>query len=88
MLGTLLKNIGVDSELPSIYDVADGETRERTVMRNYIDLNYPRVRKYHSTAVGTHTCMYAYTYTGDRRALRIQFRRGPSQILPLTESFN
>ena len=88
MLGTLLKNIGVDSDLPSIYDFADGETRERTVMRNYIDLNYPRVRKYHSTAVGTHTCMYAYTYTGDRRALRIQFRRGPSQILPLTESFN
>ena len=88
LLGTILKNIGVESEFPSIYDFADGEKRERTVMRNYIDPAYPAVPKYHSTAVGTHTVMYAYTYTGNRLDLRKQFRRGPTQILPLTESFN
>lgn len=88
MLGTLLRNMGGQSDLPTIYDFADGETRERTVMRNYIDTKYPYVPKYHSTALGTHTVMYAYTYTGDRRDLRKQFRRGPTEILPLTESFN
>lgn len=88
LLGTILKNIGAETEMSSIYDFADGDTRERTVMRNYIDTNYPYVPKYHSTAVGTHTVMYAYTYTGDRKELRKQFRRGPTEILPLTESFN
>ena len=89
LLGTILRNIGVtDSGLASIYDFADGDVRERTVMRNYIDTRYPYVPRYHSTALGTHTVMYAYTYTGDRRELRKQFRRGPSEILPLTESFN
>ena len=88
LLGTILKNIGAESGLPTIYDFADGDVRERTVMRNYIDTKYPYVPKYHSTALGTHTVMYAYTYTGDRRDLRKQFRRGPTEILPLTESFN
>ena len=89
LLGTILRNMGVtDSGLASIYDFADGETRERTVMCNYIDSRYPYVPKYHSTALGTHTVMYAYTYVGDRRELRKQFRRGPREILPLTESFN
>ena len=88
MQGTILANIGVKSDLPSIYDFHDGQERERTVMRNYIDTDYPYVRKYRSTAQGTHTVMYAYTYTGDRWDLRKQFRRGPTQILPLTESFN
>lgn len=88
MQGTILAAAGAKSDLPSIYDFQDGQQRERTVMRNYIDLNYPYVPKYHSTAQGTHTVMYAYTYTGDRRELRKQFRRGPTQILPLTESFN
>ena len=41
-----------------------------------------------STADGTHTVMYAYTYEGDRKDLRKQIRRGPTEILPLTESFN
>ena len=88
LLGTLLFNMGAQTDLPTIYDFSDGQLRERTVMRNYIDTNYPYVPKYHSTATGTHTVMYAYTYTGDRRELRKQFRRGPSEILPLTESFN
>ena len=88
MLGTLLVNMGAETDLPSIYDFSEGEMRERTVMRNYIDPKYPAVPKYHSTAQGTHTVMYAYTYTGDRRDLRKQFRRGPTDILPLTESFN
>ena len=88
LLGTILKNIGVETELSSIYDFADGDMRERTVMRNYIDTAYPYVRKYHSTAQGTHTVMYAYTYTGDCKDLRKQIRRGPTKILPLTESFN
>ena len=88
MLGTILKNIGANTDLPTIYDFKDGEKRERTVMRNYIDTRYPYVPKYHSTAVGTHTVMYAYTYTGDRTQLRRQFRKGPTEILPLTESFN
>ena len=80
--------MGAETDLPSIYDFSEGEMRERTVMRNYIDPKYPAVPKYHSTAQGTHTVMYAYTYTGDRRDLRKQFRRGPTDILPLTESFN
>ena len=88
LLGTLLVNMGAQTDLPTIYDFSDGQLRERTVMRNYIDTKYPYVPKYHSTATGTHTVMYAYTYTGDRRELRKQFRRGPSEILPLTESFN
>ena len=73
LLGTILKNIGVESDFATIYDFADGQERERTVMRNYIDPAYPAVPKYHSTAVGTHTVMYAYTYTGDRFDLRKQF---------------
>ena len=88
-IGTVLKNIG--AEYPygkSIYDFAEGDKRERTVMRNFIDMNYPAVPKYMSTANGTHTVMYSYTYTGDRKALRKQIRRGPTEILPLTESFN
>ena len=89
LLGTILRNIGVtDSGLNSIYDFADGEERERTVMRNYIDTRYPFVPRYRSTALGTHTVMYSYTYTGDRWDLRKQIRRGPNEILPLTESFN
>lgn len=87
--GTILRAIGAESPYgQSIYDFADGERRERTVMRNYIDTNYPAVPKYLSTTTGTHTVMYAYTYTGDRHDLRKQIRRGPSEILPLTESFN
>ena len=89
MLGTLAHNIGFAyTHGKSIYDFSDHEKRERTVMRNYIDPNYPAVPKYQSTATGTHTVMYAYTYTGSRKDLRKQFHRGPSQILPLTESFN
>ena len=41
-----------------------------------------------SASDGTHTVMYAYTYEGDRKDLRKQIRRGPTEILPLTESFN
>ena len=87
--GTILRNIGADTNgRTTIYDFADGEKRVRTVMRNYIDTNYPYVRKYHSTAQGTHTVMYVYSYQGDRKALRKQVRRGPTEILPLTECFN
>lgn len=87
--GTILHAVG--AEYPygaTIYDFAEGDKRERTVMRNFIDTNYPYVPKYQSTGKGTHTVMYAYTYTGDRKALRKQVRRGPTYILPLTESFN
>lgn len=88
-LGTVLHNIGAEHPYgTSIYDFAEGEKRERTVMRNFIDTSYPAVPKYMSTAKGTHTVMYAYTYKGDRKDLRKQIRRGPTQILPLTESFN
>ena len=89
MLGTLMHAMG--GEYPygeSIYDFSEGDARERTVMRNYIDTSYPYVRKYKSLVNGTHTVMYAYTYTGNRYDLRKQIRRGPTQILPLTESFN
>jgi len=88
-LGTVLHNIG--AEYPygtSIYDFSEDDKRERTVMRNFIDAAYPAVPKYMSTANGTHTVMYSYTYTGDRKDLRKQIRRGPTEILPLTESFN
>ena len=89
LLGTLLHAMGGEYPYGStIYDFAEGDQRERTVMRNYIDLNYPLVRKYRSLVNGTHTVMYAYTYTGNRHDLRRQIRRGPTQILPLTESFN
>ena len=87
--GTILKSIGADTNgRTTIYDFTDGEKRVRTVMRNYIDTSYPYVPKYHSTAQGTHTVMYVYSYQGDRKALRKQVRRGPTEILPLTESFN
>lgn len=88
-LGTVLYNIG--AEYPygqTIYDFTEDDERERTVMRNFIDTSYPAVPKYMSTANGTHTVMYAYTYEGDRKDLRKQIRRGPTEILPLTESFN
>ena len=88
-IGTVLHNIG--AEYPygrSIYDFSEDEERERTVMRNFIDTDYPAVPKYMSTANGTHTVMYAYTYEGDRKDLRKQIRRGPTEIFPLTESFN
>ena len=88
-LGTVLYHMG--AEYPygnTIYDFTEDDDRERTVMRNFIDTDYPAVPKYQSTANGTHTVMYSYTYTGDRKALRKQIRRGPTEILPLTESFN
>ena len=88
-IGTILHNIG--EEYPygqTIYDFTEDDERERTVMRNFIDPAYPAVPKYMSTATGTHTVMYAYTYEGDRKDLRKQIRRGPTEILPLTESFN
>ena len=88
-IGTILHNIG--AEYPygqTIYDFTEDDERERTVMRNFIDTDYPAVPKYMSTANGTHTVMYAYTYEGNRKALRKQIRRGPTEILPLTESFN
>lgn len=88
-IGTVLHNIG--AEYPygqTIYDFTEDDERERTVMRNFIDTDYPAVPKYMSTANGTHTVMYAYTYEGDRKDLRKQIRRGPTEILPLTESFN
>ena len=88
-IGTILHNIG--AEYPygqTIYDFGEKDKRERTVMRNFIDTDYPYVPKYMSTANGTHTVMYAYTYKGNRKDLRKQIRRGPTQILPLTESFN
>ena len=88
-IGTVLYNIGVEYPYgQTIYDFSEDFERERTVMRNFIDTNYPAVPKYMSTASGTHTVMYAYTYTGDRKDLRKQIRRGPTEILPLTESFN
>jgi len=88
-IGTVLHNIG--AEYPygqTIYDFGEKDKRERTIMRNFIDTDYPYVPKYMSTANGTHTVMYAYTYKGNRKDLRKQIRRGPSEILPLTESFN
>lgn len=88
-IGTVLHNIG--AEYPygqTIYDFSEDDERERTVMRNFIDTAYPAVPKYMSTANGTHTVMYAYTYEGNRKDLRKQIRRGPTEILPLTESFN
>lgn len=88
-IGTVLHNIGVEYPYgQSIYDFGDKDERERTVMRNYIDTNYPKVPKYQSNVDGTHTVMYAYTYEGDRKDLRKEIKRDRKTILPLTESFN
>ena len=90
-LGTLLANMGIkDETVPrtAIYDFDGNDERVRTVMRNYIDRNYPRVGKYNSTVLGTHTVMYEYSYEGNRRDLVKQVHRGPTGILPLRESFN
>lgn len=88
--GTVLKNMGLDApgERTTIYDFPAGTMRERTVMCNAMDRHYPRVKKFNSSALGTHTAMYEYTYEGNLRELRKQVRRGPTNILPLAESFN
>ena len=89
--GTLLQAVGADASAlgrTTIYDWSEDDERERTVMRNAMDKNYPKVQKYGSTSTGTHTAMYFYTYEGNLKDLRKQVKRGPTEIRPLTESFN
>ena len=89
--GTLLQAVGADASAlgrTTIYDWSEDDERERTVMCNSMDKNYPKVKKYGSTSTGTHTVMYSYTYEGNLKDLRKRVKRGPTEILPLTESFN
>lgn len=89
--GTLLQLMGCPAdeyEFSTIFDFTEDDERERTVMVNSMDKNYPTVPKYGSFSKGTHTSVYYYTYEGNLRDLRKQVKRGPTKIEPLAESFN
>ena len=90
-LGTLLQLMGCHADgydFSTIFDFTEDDERERTVMVNSMDKNYPAVPKYGSFSQGTHTSVYYYTYEGNLRDLRKQIKRGPTKIVPLAESFN
>ena len=89
--GTLLQLMGCaadDYDFTTIFDFTEDDERERTVMVNTMDKNYPKVPKYGSFSNGTHTAVNYYTYEGNLKDLRKQIKRGPTKTVPLAESFN
>lgn len=89
--GTLLQLMGCPTDeysFSTIFDFTEDDERERTVVVNSMDKNYPAVPKYGSFSQGTHTSVYYYTYEGNLKDLRKQVKRGPTKIVPLAESFN
>ena len=89
--GTLLQLMGRNAgeyQFSTIFDFTEDDERERTVMVNTMDKNYPKVPKYGSFSNGTHTAVNYYTYEGNLKDLRKQIKRGPTKTVPLAESFN
>ncbi|MCR5565457.1 MAG: LTA synthase family protein [Clostridiales bacterium] len=89
--GTVLQLTGgrtTGYNFSTIFDFTEDDERERTVMVNTMDKNYPAVPKYGSFSTGTHTAVIYYTYEGNLKDLRKQIKRGPTKTVPLAESFN
>lgn len=89
--GTLLQLMGRNAKdygFSTVFDFSEDDERERTVMVNTMDKNYPKVPKYGSFSLGTHTAVNYYTYEGNLKDLRKRIKRGPSKTVPLAESLN
>ena len=88
-LPTILKSIGEDySDFGrSIYDFEEDEKRERSVLVRSYNTGYPAVPKYNSSANGSSNVYNSYTYVGDLQKLLEQISKGPTEIIPMKESF-
>ncbi len=90
-LPTIVDAVGGDSTEygPVIYDFSENVPRERTVWTRGFDESYPTVKCYTGDASKESGCnvYFGYTYTGDIKDLLKQIEEGPSQIMPMTDSF-
>ncbi len=72
---------------PSFYDFSEGENRERTVWVRMTDMDYPIIDNYAEDRIGYANVYYGYTYTGGLEELLKQVEEGPTEIVPMEDSF-
>lgn len=86
---TILHNLGEDYSQfgPSFYDFSENEQRERTVYVRWVDHNYPLVDNYAEDRMGQVNVYQGYTYTGDLDDLLKCVEEGPTEVMPMVDSF-
>lgn len=71
----------------SIHDFRDSTERERTYWLRMYDENYPLVPCYTGDKNGESNVYYGYSYTGDFRNLLKQTETGPTEVVPVVDSY-
>lgn len=86
---TIVQAAGLDAAKfgETIYEFGDEEQRSRTYWFRMSDPAYPTVPCYTGDKDGSANVYYGYTYTGDIRDLLHQIEQGPSEIVPMADSY-
>ncbi len=72
---------------PSFFDFSENEMRERTVWVRTTDMDYSIIDNYAEDRIGYANVYYGYTYTGGLEELLEQVEEGPTEIVPMEDSF-
>lgn len=89
LMPTIAKVLGDNTGFygKAVDEFEENELRERTVWVREFDESYPAVPHYTGGKNGTANVYYAYTYTGDYEKLKERYEEGPSEVIPMTDSF-
>lgn len=90
LMPTIADSCGLDATPygETIRDYSGVTDRERTVYVRWYDGAYPEVKKYYGgDGYGAENVYYGFTYRGDRQELYKVFDRGPTVIVPMTDSY-
>ncbi len=86
---TIAEAVGVDYTKygKSVHDYEQDEERTRTVWLRMYSEDYPSVPCYTGDKTGDSNVYFGYTYTGDVSELLKQTEIGPSEIVPIVDSY-
>ena len=86
---TIVHLIGEDTTEfgPTFFDFSENEQRERTVWVRTTNTDYPIVDNYAEDRIGYANVYQDYTYTGDIDDLLKQVEEGPTEVIPMVDSF-
>lgn len=86
---TIAKAAGLDySNYGKTFDeISENEIRERTIYVREMNKEYPSVKKYNAKQNSTLNVYSGYSYTGDIQDLLKQYDEGPTEIIPMYDSF-
>lgn len=86
---TIAKVAGLDyTQYGRAFDeIPEDEIRERTVYVREMHDNYPKVKKYNAKQNSTLNAYGGYSYTGNIDDLLRQYDEGPTEVIPMFDSF-